>query len=202
MHNNLIAGYFATKIIYNKIKKRYYWLKIYEDIKIYVKSYNQYQKKRKSRNKNELYNIKAIKLFYQIGIDIIGLLSITSRRKKYIIIAIDYFTKQAEAKVLKEANANKVATFIYKKIICRHRYLRKILTNRRTHFNNKMIEELIKKFNIKHNFSTLYHLKTNGLVERFNKTLYELLAKLAEERNNWNQYIVSLLFAYNTSNKI
>jgi len=65
-----------------------------------------------------------------------------------------------------------------------------------------MIEELIKKFNIKHNFSTLYHLKTNGLVERFNKTLYELLAKLAEERNNWNQYIVSLLFAYNTSNKI
>src|SRR6266540_2793820 len=104
MHNNLIAGYFATKIIYNKIKKRYYWLKIYEDIKIYVKSYKQYQKKRKSRNKNELYNIKtkkknelynikAIKLFYQIGIDIIGLLSITSRRKKYIIIAIDYFTK-------------------------------------------------------------------------------------------------------------
>ena len=42
----------------------------------------------------------------------------------------------------------------------------------------------MKKFNIKHNFLTLYYLKTNGLVERFNKILCESLAKLAEERNN------------------
>ena len=68
----------------------------------------------------------------------------------------------------------------------RHEYSRKILTDRGTHFNNKMIKELIKKFNIKHNFSILYYLKTNGLVERFNKILCESLAKLAEERNNWN----------------
>ncbi len=92
-----------------------------------------------------------------------------------------------------------VATFIYKKIICRHGCPRKILTNRETHFNNKMIEELMKKFNIKHNFLTPYHPKTNKLVERFNKILCESLAKLAKERNNWNQYIALLLFAYNTS---
>ncbi len=66
----------------------------------------------------------------------------------------------------------------------------------------------MKKFNIKHNFSTSYHLKTNGLVERlktnglvkrFNKTLCESLAKLAEERSNWDQYIIPSLFVYNTS---
>ena len=57
----------------------------------------------------------------------------------------------------------------------------------------------MKKFNIKHNFLTLYYLKTNGLVKRFNKTLCESLAKLAKERNNWDQYIVLLLFAYNIS---
>ena len=57
----------------------------------------------------------------------------------------------------------------------------------------------MKKFNIKYNFLTSYHSKTNKLVERFNKTLYELLAKLVEERNNQDQYIASSLFAYNTS---
>src|SRR6266542_6014392 len=93
MHDDLIAGHFATEIMYNKIKERYYWPKMYEDIKIYVESCDQYQRKRKPRNKNELHNIKAIELFYQIGIDIIELLSITSRRKRYIITAIDYFTK-------------------------------------------------------------------------------------------------------------
>ena len=49
-----------------------------------------------------------------------------------------------------------------------------------------MIEELIKKFNIKHNFLTLYYLKINGLIEKFNKMLCESLAKLAEKRNNWD----------------
>jgi len=57
----------------------------------------------------------------------------------------------------------------------------------------------MKKFNIKHNFLTLYYLKTNGLIERFNKTLYKSLAKLIEERNNWDQYIAPSLFAYNIS---
>ncbi len=74
--------------------------------------------------------------------------------------------------------------FIYKKIISRHGCLKKILTDREIHFNNKIIEELIKKFNIKHNFLTLYYLKINGLIEKFNKMLYELLVKLAEKRNN------------------
>ena len=35
MYDDLIAGYFAIEIMYNKIKERYYWPKMYEDIKIY-----------------------------------------------------------------------------------------------------------------------------------------------------------------------
>src|SRR6266498_4345948 len=88
-YDDPIVGYFTIEIMYNKIKERYYWLKMYEDIKIYIESYNQCQRKRKLRNKNELHNIKEIKSFYQIRIDIIGLLSITSRKKKYIVKAID-----------------------------------------------------------------------------------------------------------------
>ncbi len=93
IYDDLTAGYFATEIMYNKIKERYYWLKIYEDIKIYVESYDQYQKRRKLRNKNKLYNIKVIKSFYQIEINIIELLLIISKRKKYIVIIINYFIK-------------------------------------------------------------------------------------------------------------
>ena len=40
MHDDLTAGYFAIEIMYNKIKERYYWPKMYKDIKIYIESYN------------------------------------------------------------------------------------------------------------------------------------------------------------------
>jgi hypothetical protein len=58
-----------------------------------------------------------------------------------------------------------------------------------------MIKELMKKFEIKHIFSTSYHPKTNGLVKRFNKTLCELLAKLKKDQN-WDRKIAPVLFAY------
>src|SRR6266496_3592160 len=133
-----------------------------------------------------------------MGIDIVRPLTETSRGNKYIVVAIDYFTKYPEARALTNANAKSVANFIYENIICRHGCPRKIISNRGIHFNNQVIEKLLERFKIRYNLSTSYHPKTNGLIERFNKTLYESLAKLNEERENWDEYITPTLFAYRT----
>jgi hypothetical protein len=63
-----------------------------------------------------------------------------------------------------------------------------------------MVESLMERFQIKHNLSTPYHPQTNGLVERFNRTLCESLAKLSiDHGNEWDSYIAPTLFAYRTS---
>jgi transposase InsO family protein len=62
-----------------------------------------------------------------------------------------------------------------------------------------MIAQLLDNFQITHNFSTPYHPQTNGLVERFNRTLCESLAKLSTNTNEWDKYISPVLFAYRTS---
>ena len=67
--------------------------------------------------------------------------------------------------------------------------------DRGSHFNNQLIQELTKKFQIRYNLSTPYHPKTNGLIERFNKILCEGLAKLGG-KPDWDKYITLVLFAY------
>ena len=109
--------------------------------------------------------IKVQEPFYQIGIDIVGPLKIMERGNKYIVTAMDYFTKWPEARALRTADAQEVARFIYEDIICRHECPKKILSDRGSHFNNKLVKSLMEEFQIKHNFSIPYHPKTNGLIE-------------------------------------
>src|SRR6266498_6001070 len=91
-----------------------------------------------------------------------------------------------------------VAIFLYEKIICRFGTSRILQSDRRTHFVNELIQRLTKKFKIKHSLSSLYYPQSNGLVKRFNKTLCEGIAKLAEEVNQWDKFIQPVLFAYKT----
>src|SRR6266498_4290334 len=185
VHEHLLSGHFGLEATLTKLKKRYYWPKMKDDIKSYIQTCDQCQRRGKPTDENELYSIKIKEPLYQWGIDIVGPLTETSRGNKYIVVAIDYFTKYPKARALANANARNVANFLYEDIICKHGCPRKIISDRETHFNNQIIERLLERFKIRHNLSTSYHPKTNGLVERFNKTLCESLAKLNEERENW-----------------
>src|SRR6266498_2052699 len=114
-------------------------------------------------------------------VDIVGPLPITRKGNRYIVIAMDYFSRWPEARLLKVANANTVATFLYEEIICRFEAPRILKSDRRTYFVNEIIQRLTKRFRIKHSLLLPYHSQSNGLVERFNKTLCEGIAKSAEE---------------------
>ena len=68
-----------------------------------------------------------------------------------------------------------------------------------THFVNRIIQDLSEKFRIKHRLSTPYHPQINDLVERFNQTLCEKLAKMAEETTMWDEFIDPALMTYRTT---
>ncbi len=61
---------------------------------------------------------------------------------------------------------------------------------------NRVIQDLTEKFRIKYRLPSPYHLQMNGLVEHFNQTLCEKLAKVADENDNWNEFIQPTLMAY------
>src|SRR6266540_3488264 len=160
-----------------------------KDIKEYAKTCFQCQQRGSMRQNNQKRTIPSTDIFERWGIDIVGLLPITRKGNRYIVVVMDYFSRWLEARPLKAANADTEATFLYKEIICRFEASRILQSDKGTHFINEVIQRLTKRFKIKHSLLSPYHLQSNGLVERFNKTLCEGIAKLAEEVDQWDRFI-------------
>ena len=83
--------------MYHKINKQYYWDQMYRDIKEYVRTCEDCQKRLKGRRKEPLHPIQVGRAFEQIGIDLVGPLPITTLGNRYIIVATDYLTRWSKA---------------------------------------------------------------------------------------------------------
>jgi hypothetical protein len=198
-HNHPTGGHLAKDATYNKISTRFWWKGMYKDIENHIKTCDSCQRRGNKGGTGYLNPIKVGKPFERIGIDFVGPLKKTKNGNKYILVVTDYLTKWPEAEPMNEATAENVIRFIYERIICRHGCPKIILSDRGTHFRNKIVDGLCQKFEIKHKLSSPYHPETNGLVERFNRTLCESLAKVSEKEDEWDMHIESVLFAYRTT---
>jgi len=154
---------------------------MYKDIRGYVQTCDACQRRGNPKANNILHSIELKAPFQRIGIDILEPLTITKKGNRYIVTAMDYFTKWPIAKAIKEATAKTISKFIYEKIICEHGCSQVLQSDRETHFINRVIQDLSEKFRIKYRLSTLYHPQTNSLIERFNQTFCKKLAKMAKE---------------------
>jgi hypothetical protein len=79
----------------------------------------------------------------------------------YIVVATEYLTKWAEAKVVKTDTAAHAATFMYENIISRFGCPKILISDMRTYFLNSLIQEMTDKFQIYHRKTTPYHSQTN-----------------------------------------
>jgi transposase InsO family protein len=197
-HDDPTMAHQSANAVYDRISKRYTWQTMRKDISEYVKTCYKCQQRGSLKQNNPKRTIEPGDIFERWGVDIVGPLPVTERGNKYIVVAMDYFSRWPEARPLKAANAETVATFLYEEIICRFGPPKTIQSDQGTHFVNELIKNLTERFRIKHSLSSPYHPQSNGLVERFNKTLCEGIAKVAEVIHDWDKYIQPVLYAYRT----
>jgi hypothetical protein len=178
---------------------KYFWPNMGDDIKAYIKSCDTCQRRQRPMKTEPLHPLKVGQPFDRLGMDIVGPLPLTKNGNQYIVVATEYLTKWPEARALPDAKATSVVSFFYEDIICRHGCPRELLTDQGTHFVNALLDALCNRLGVKHRLSTAYHPQTNGLVERFNRTLCDMLAKYSSEyQQDWDVFLPSALFAYRT----
>src|ERR1044072_8507753 len=198
-HNDPLAGHLGTTKVMQKMKLQYFWPQMYEEIKEYIQSCHQCQIHARTGKQNELYPIPISAPWERVGIDFVGPFPETTKGNKYIITAMDYFTRWPEARAVPTATSQEAAKFIYEELICRHGIINILHSDQGTHFVNEVIADLVQRFDMKHHKITAYHPQANGLVERFNGTLKKTLAKLSDESDQWDDLIYPSLFAYRAS---
>ena len=134
--------------------------------------------------------------FKRIAIDIVGPLPRTSRGNCFILVLSDYATRYPEALLMRTITAVRVAEALVE-IFARHGIPEEILTDQGKNFTSALLGELYKLIGTKALRTTPYHPQTDGLVERFNRTLKSMLRRVLKgEKRDWDRMLLFVLFAY------
>ena len=195
LHDAPLAGHLGQDNTYHQVSQHYYWPGMKKDIIRYVQTCKICQKRQRRRGEAPLEPIqKYPEPFYQIGVDVMGPLPRTPTGKRYIVVAVDHFTKWVEARALEEADAQSIVQFLYEDIICRHGVPTLMTTDRGTEFINELVTALANVYKIKHIRTTAYHPQGNGQVERTNRIIKDILAKITPSKpGDWSIYLPSTL---------
>ena len=86
----------------------------------------------------------------------------SARGNGYIIVAVDYFTKWAEAMPTYVEDGKTSALFLFNHIIARFGVPQSIVTDHESHFRNQMMEKLSAKLGFHDENSTPYYPQVNG----------------------------------------
>ena len=134
--------------------------------------------------------------FERIAMDIVGPLPKTKQRHRYILVICNYATRYPDAIPLKKFTAPEIAEKLVE-YFSRHGIPKEILSDQGTNFTSALLKELYQMIGASPIQTSPYHLQTDGLVERFNQTLKQMLRKLVDgEGHEWNKLIPYVLFAY------
>ena len=95
--------------------------------------------------------------FAQWGIDIVGSLPQDKGQVKFLLVAIDYFTKWVEAEALAIITEARIRSFVWKNIICRFGISRTIITDNGRQFDRQGFRDFCLGLGIKNQFSSPGH---------------------------------------------
>lgn len=168
----------------------YYWLTLESDCVQHVRSSYKCQIHENKINvpPNQLHQLSKPWPFSMWGIDVIGPINPkASNGYQFILVAINYFSKWIETASCVAVTVRNVMRFIRHDIIARYGSSEAIITDNGSNLNNKLVDELLKEFKIKHLNSSPYRPQMNGAVEAANKNIKKTLAKMAENYQDWHE---------------
>ncbi|XP_044155688.1 uncharacterized protein LOC122942250, partial [Bufo gargarizans] len=198
-HDVPLAGHLGIRKTGYRVTQNFFWPGVSDDVRAYCQTCEVCQRigKKGDHTKAKLVSMPIIEEpFTRVAVDIIGPLAQPSRSgKRYILTIVDYATRYPEAVALSNIQAETVAEALVK-VFSRVGFPKEVLSDQGTQFTAEVTQQIWKTCGVKSLTSSPYHPQTNGLCERFNGTLKQMLKSFTGAYKDWERFLPHLLFAY------
>lgn len=202
LHNDATGGHLGVHKLQGKVKDRFYWPGWFGDVKRWVKECVDCSS-RKTQGKLPCAPLQpsvTSRPFERVALDILGPLPETPCKNKYILVIGDYFSKWTEAFPLPNQEASTIAKVLTEEWVCRFGVPRSIHSDQGRNFESTLFREVCRLLHIHKSRTSPYHAQSDGLIERFNRTLLSMLSLFVEDNQlNWDTLLPYVMLAYRSS---
>ena len=140
------------------------------------------------------------KPWQRLGLDFIGPLPMSTDNNRFALVAQCYFTKWPIVIPLPNMEAKTVVQALVDRIVSEHGVPETLHSDQGRSFESKIVHDVCRLLGIRKTRTTAYRPQSDGLVERFNRTLKQMVSVLCETAGeNWDQLISIVLLTYRTT---
>ena len=202
LHEGTLGGHLGQDKTLERLKERFYWPGYHNAVRDWVNTCRECAARKTPAPKSRA-PLQSVKVGYPmqlVAADILGPFPESAAGNRYILVAGDYFTRWMEVYPIPNQEAVTVAKKLTDEFFFRFSPPEQLHTDQGRQFESELVAEVCKLLGINKTRTTAYHPQSDGLVERFNRTLLSMLATAASENPfDWEEHLRPLCMAYNTS---
>ena len=202
LHSGSMGGHVGESKMIHLVRERYYWPGWKESVKEWCKKCRTCSTRKMAppSKRAPLQTLQAGYPLQIVAVDILGPLPVTAQGNKYVLVACDCFTRWVEVYAIQNQEAVTVAKTLVDEMFCRFSPPEQLHSDQGRQFEADLLKEVCTLLQIHKTRTTAYHPHCNGLVERFNRTLLDMLSTVVKDHKmDWDQCIRRVCLAYNSS---
>ena len=181
------------------VRERFYWDTLYKDVSEYVAKCSRCVKRKSTPDKAPMQPIHMSQPLELVHMDFLSL-EPSKGNIENILIITDHYTRYAQAYPCSNQTAATTAKLLWENFIRHYGWPQKFISDQGRQFESELIEDLCKVARVEKVRTSPYHPQTNGMCERFNSTLLNMLGTLSpEEKKDWKSHALTMCHAYNST---
>jgi len=159
LHGGASRGHLGANKIMDKVRQRYYWLRSRDDVGRWCRQCDACAASQCPRTKSRgfMHQYKVRAPFQRIAVDIAGPFPESDRGNRYLLVAMDYFTKWPEVYAIPNQEASTGADVLVSKFFCRFGVPMELHSDQEQNFESRLLREVLDRLGVRTTRTTPLH---------------------------------------------